>query len=42
MDFSMVRIQPYFHKFIEGAIWISFQFFSFIKELFHKIYMGHY
>jgi hypothetical protein len=38
MDFSMVRIGPYFHKSIEGAIWTIFQFFPLTKEIFHKIY----
>jgi hypothetical protein len=28
MNFWMVRIRPYFHKSIEGAIWIVFQIFS--------------
>jgi hypothetical protein len=27
MDFSMVKIGPYFHKSIEGAIWTFFNFF---------------
>jgi len=42
MDFSMIKIGPYFHKSIEGAIWIIFQIISLTKECFHKIYMGHY
>jgi len=42
MDFSIVRIWPYFHKSIEGAIWKKIQFFSLTRECFHKIYMGHY
>jgi hypothetical protein len=42
MDFSMVKIRPYFHKFVEGAIWTIFRIFSLTKKCFHKIYMGHY
>jgi hypothetical protein len=34
MDFSMVRIGPYFHKSIKGSIWTIFQFFFPHKRMF--------
>jgi len=34
MDFSTVKIGPYFHKSIEGAICTTFQFFFPHKKMF--------